>query len=652
MSTATDAIDGDLAVHPGAEQLDWAEANRAFMVAVIAALRASLERDDDERHDADEGDAVAAARALVPGGPALDALAAAFGLSPFERDIVALCAGVELDSGLRAACAARQGGQDAPTFSLAMSCLAGAHWSALAPGSPLRRWRFVEPGGDSLTTAPLRLDERVLHYLAGVDDVDRRLAGLVTPIRGASGATRSQCELAQHCAELWATRPDLVLALDGARERVRRVVALAALRVGAQAVTIPAAELPAQPAERETLARILEREAVLSSLLVLVDAGDVTDPGVRASVEALLEDLTGSVAVLTSEPLQTGDRACLRLDVRRPATAELVDVWRAAVGPLAAELEDDLPRLAANFDLDPPAIAAIAGAVGDREPRAAVWDACRIATRRRLDGLAHRVEARAGWEQLVLPDAARRALHELVLHVAHGSLVLEEWGFAARGARGLGAAALFCGPSGTGKTMAAEVLAAELRLDLYRVDLSAVVSKYIGETERNLRRLFDAAELSGAILLFDEADALFGKRSEVRDSHDRYANIEVSYLLQRMEDHNGLAILTTNDRSALDGAFLRRLRFVVEFPFPGQAARAQVWRRVFPPRVPTRGLDHDRLSRLNVAGGSIRNVALAAAFLAAAESEPVGMPHCALAARTECRKLGRPATSAEIGDWT
>jgi len=229
--------------------------------------------------------------------------------------------------------------------------------------------------------------------------------------------------------------------------------------------------------------------------------------------------------------------------------------------------------------------------------------------------------------------------------------VYEDWGFARSGSRGLGIAALFAGASGTGKTLAAEVLANELSLDLYKIDLSQVVSKYIGETEKNLRRVFDAAEGGGAVLLFDEADALFGKRTEVKDSHDRFANIEVSYLLQRMEAYRGLAILTTNQRQALDEAFLRRLRFVVEFPFPDEAERATIWGRVFPARVPTENLDERRLAQLAIPGANIRNVALSAAFLAADEDTGVRMEHLLRATHSEYAKLERPLTSAELEGW-
>ena len=282
---------------------------------------------------------------------------------------------------------------------------------------------------------------------------------------------------------------------------------------------------------------------------------------------------------------------------------------------------------------------------------ARLWEICCARTRPRLDDLAQRLRPVAAWDDLVLPEEQRRVLREITAQVRQRFKVYETWGFAAKGARGLGLSALFAGPSGTGKTMAAEALAAELQLDLYRIDLSAVVSKYIGETEKNLRRIFDAAEDSGVILLFDEADALFGKRSVVRDSHDRYANVEISYLLQRVEAYRGLAILTTNQKSAVDHAFLRRLRFVVQFPFPDAPQRAEIWRRIFPGATPTEGVEPLKLAALNVPGGNIRNVALNAAFLAADEGQPVRMTHLLRAARSECAKLEKPLTEAETKGW-
>ncbi len=321
-----------------------------------------------------------------------------------------------------------------------------------------------------------------------------------------------------------------------------------------------------------------------------------------------------------------------------------------ALGPLAQKLNGQIEVLTTQFDLDVQEIHAAgaelladASRMDEEVSGAALWDACRVQSRPRLDDLAQRIEPAAEWDDLVLPEAQRQILREVAAHVRQRTRVYEAWGFAAKGARGLGISALFAGASGTGKTMAAEVLANELRLDLYRIDLSQVVSKYIGETEKNLRRVFDAAEEGGAILLFDEADALFGKRSEVKDSHDRYANIEVSYLLQRMEAYRGLAILTTNMKGALDTAFMRRIRFVVQFPFPDAAQRAEIWRRVFPPDTPTEGLDTNRLARLNVTGGNIRNIALNAAFLAADAGEPVRMAHLLARRAQRVRQAGEAA---------
>jgi SpoVK/Ycf46/Vps4 family AAA+-type ATPase len=251
----------------------------------------------------------------------------------------------------------------------------------------------------------------------------------------------------------------------------------------------------------------------------------------------------------------------------------------------------------------------------------------------------------------VLPPDRVELLHAMVDQVRARRTVHEDWGFAARSSRGLGSTALFAGEPGTGKTMAAEVVAADLGLELLHVDLSAVVSKYIGETEKNLRRIFDRADQRGAILLFDEADALFGRRTDVRDSHDRYANIEVSYLLQRMEAYRGLAVLTTNARAALDRAFVRRLGFIVQFPFPDAGHRRLIWEGAFPDATPTRDLDPFRLASLAVSGGVIANIARAAAFRAAGRGGPVTMGDLAWAARAELGKSEQVPSPADLAGW-
>jgi SpoVK/Ycf46/Vps4 family AAA+-type ATPase len=248
---------------------------------------------------------------------------------------------------------------------------------------------------------------------------------------------------------------------------------------------------------------------------------------------------------------------------------------------------------------------------------------------------------RAGWEDLVLPQTVLAQLHALTASVRHRSTVLHDWGFARLSDRGLGTTALFAGDSGTGKTFAAEVIAADLDLDLVNVDLSQVVDKYLGETEKRLAKLFDAAEDGGMVLLFDEADALFGKRSQVKDSHDRYANVEVGYLLQRLESFAGLAILTTNARSALDQAFTRRISVIVDFSYPDRDARLQIWQRCLPEAVPRAELDLARLAEADLAGGGIAAAALQAAYLAADAGAPLGMEHLGQAVRWELAKSGR-----------
>ena len=304
-------------------------------------------------------------------------------------------------------------------------------------------------------------------------------------------------------------------------------------------------------------------------------------------------------------PQSIRSRATWQVRLEAPTREEMKGLWVSALEGHRALGENEIDRVASDFSLSPAALASVAEAARlttDADPQGALdlWDAARERARRDPGELARRVEPRARWDDLVLPERQKSLLRDIAAQVQNRWRVHDHWGFAQKSSRGLGLCALFIGQSGTGKTMAAEVLAGTLGLDLYQIDLSSVVSKYIGETEKNLRRLFDAAEGGGAVLFFDEADALFGKRSEVKDSHDRYANIEVSYLLQRMEAYRGLAILATNMKGALDHAFLRRIRFVVEFPFPDASDRA----RDLAPRVSRRHA-HER-ARLRAPGAASR----------------------------------------------
>ncbi|HWK89972.1 MAG TPA: ATP-binding protein, partial [Longimicrobium sp.] len=572
-------------------------------------------------------------------------------------DVVLLCAGVELDAGFDAAVRAASGG-GRPTFALALAALPGPHWSALTPGSPLRYWRLVEPGaGDSLASSPLRVDERVAHYLAGVDGVDERLHGIAAPLEASAVLPPSHQRAAERLEALWTghTVPAPLPFLSGdERAGKRGVAAAAAAALGLAAFRARAADVPAAAAERETLARLWEREAVLSGTVLLLEVEDGDGPEAQRAAVAFAERLRAPAAVSAREPLATTLRPAVRVPVDRPPPDEQRALWRGVLGERAASLNGALDPLVAQFRLGVREIAQAAaeGLPGDGEALGRrLWAACRAQARPRLDELAQHIDPAARWDDLVLPPEQARTLHQVADQVRHRTRVYETWGFGRGGARGLGVSALFAGPSGTGKTLAAEVVAAELELDLYRIDLSQVVSKYVGETEKNLRRVFDAAEEGGAVLLFDEADALFGKRSQVKDAHDRYANIEVSYLLQRMETYRGLAVLTTNLKDSLDEAFLRRLRFVVTFPFPDAAQREEIWRRAFPAAAPLQDVDPRKLARLSVTGGNIRNIALGAAFLAAGEDAPLRMDHLLAAARSELAKMERPVSAGEIAGW-
>lgn len=677
------------APHPSREELD-----QRYLVAAVGVLRARLEAlygvegADADRVEASR-DALRQAAAALQGPAPLDTLSATFGLSAFECDILLLCAGVELDGGFGDLCRVLTGGRGV-TFSLALS-LGGdeAHWSALTPGSALREWQLVEVDPqEGLTTAPLRIDERVLHHLTGLRYLDAELAGFVKPLEIPGGAgvevrvpshARAAAAIVRRVEEQ--AGRGLVQLAGPDEDGKRRVAGEAAARLGMGLYLLPAALLPRGAAELHRLTRLWEREAFFSQAALFVDAEELPagDPDRIGSLVAFLEGIRGLVFLATRERLPVRGATPFSLDVGRPTPAEQATLWRAALGEWGRSLNGEVERLTTHFDLDVQGIqgavrrldepvvrgagrADTAGVPGVGRPKGAIdvaagadtpagrlWNACRLQARPRLDHLARRIEPRVGWEALVLPELQMQTLRSIAAHVRHRATVHGSWGFEADSHRGTGISALFAGPSGTGKTMAAEVLAAELALDLYVIDLSQVVNKYIGETEKNLARVFDAAERGGAVLLFDEADALFGKRSEVKDSHDRYANIEVSYLLQRMESYRGLAILTTNMKSALDDAFLRRLRFVVTFPFPGVAQREEIWRRILPEKLPVGDLDFPRLARLTVAGGHIRNIALNAAFLAAEGGGVVEMDHLMAAARVEYAKLERPFTESEGG---
>lgn len=546
-------------------------------------------------------------------GPiALLVLSERFGLSRLELDLLCLIAAPELGPEAAAALAAHPLAQHGRATPALCTLVMGAEAApALAATALLRQGALIEAlPGSGLAQRLLVLPEAVAAALAGAPGPDPALIGALTPC---PPAPHPQAEALAHA--LLAARaldPAPVAHLASADPaEAAALCAAASARLGLRAAAVDPAALTIDPARA---AQLLNRDAVLTETAFLIPA---------SPEGCLIADRLHAPCLLWGiEPHR----------MQRPR-ASLAPTRMALLA--RAALADAEASHALGLAPDLPALIRARAAQG-------------------LDGLAQRIEPQAQWDDLVLPPAQLQQLRQLAACRRHGAQVLDDWGFRAKSARGLALTALFSGPSGTGKTMAAEILARDLCADsgalaLYRVDLAAVVSKYIGETKKNIGRIFDAAEDAGAVLLFDEGEAIFARRSaEVKDSHDRHANSETSYLLQRLESYAGIAIVTTNLRAAVDDAFLRRFRAVIDFPFPDAAQRALIWRAVLPEALPRAGIDFDALARLAVSGGFIRAIALTAAWLAAESGGPLTMAHLERAARQEYVKLGKPLSEAEL----
>ena len=625
--------------------------------------------------------------------PAPETIGRLFGLTPFERDVLLLCVALELDPAFERLFAYVQDDvtRKYATPHLAVALLAGpsaesgdrvssrdvvdrgrrealrAAHASFQPDAPLRRFCLVNVDAAPTPTGgllcPLQLDSRVVDYLRGVNRVDERVADVIQPVATAPLAP-SHDEIVDDVVRVLARSaggPRPPVNLVGARGAGKHVVAGAiADRLGLGCYVFDPSKVSAQAGERPSVRRLLEREVMLLQAALYIDGTghDRRDAVTTAVVTGLVEGLAPFFMLGSEEPWHT-DNEMLAIAVRKPDAREQRALWERMLGGTFGADGARLDQLVQQFDLGPTAIAQAVTRVrrgvsrgGERELTVdRLWDACRELTRRSLVDLGARLTSAHTWDDIVLPSDVLAQLREIADQVAHRFTVYETWGFGTRLTRGAGVTALFAGPSGTGKTMAAEVLANHLKLALYRIDLAGVVNKYIGETEKNLRRVFDAAEEGGVILFFDEADALFGKRTEVKDSHDRYANIEIDYLLQRMETYRGLAILATNRKTSLDRAFLRRLRFLVDFPIPDPRSRRAIWQKVFPASAPARNLDFDALSALEITGGNIRNVAVNGAFLAASAGADISMTHLVRAARREYTKIDKLATATEFGRY-
>jgi SpoVK/Ycf46/Vps4 family AAA+-type ATPase len=543
--------------------------------------------------------------------------------------------------------------------------------------APLLYWKlvhFIEDPSQPYPSLPgrfLRLDERLANYLLGSDEIDQKLIPWAghAPVCHAMPEPILPAEFKIRLAALFrGIRQSGILYFQGPPGIGKLEAARALCRDAGQGLLVIDVEAlaSADAATFDDVIRRAAREALLlGAALYCKGFGALLPDDKRPAREKLLTELRSldGLSFLAGEgawePSAHAGVPFIRIEFPRPAFAERLQIWASAL-PAAAEIHLDLEPIAAKFRLTGSQIRDAASTAGSlalwRDPEGAritaddLYGSCRLHSNQKLATLARKIKPRYGWDDIILPPDRSRHLREICNSVKHRVIVYEKWGFDNKLSLGKGLNILFAGPPGTGKTMAAEIMAGELGLDLYKIDLSSLVSKYIGETEKNLARIFSEAETSNAILFFDEADALFGKRSEVRDSHDRYANIEVGYLLQRMEEYEGVVILASNFRKNMDEAFVRRIHFTVEFPFPNEVDRRRIWESIWPKSAPLdAGVDLDLLAgRFELTGGSIKNIALAAAFLAAENGGVVNMPHLLHATRREYQKMGKVVGHAEF----
>ena len=572
-----------------AGQADWYARNAELMQRGFAWITALLTGGDA----AGTRTAFETARAELAASnemASLDRLGLSFGLAPFDLDVLLLAAALQLDTVASDALYARSRTRTADQL-LALQLLAAESAerrararSRLAADAPLRHFRFLrfQPA-----TGAFEIDERIAGLLLGNDETVPEIEQCVEDRDHGLVPERLNEVLDQLVARVDVSRPRV--GLVGPRRGARYAAAAAvARRFGLGLRTLRSRMMPADPSHRREFAGLLAREAAIGQYAVLIDAEETEG---RFVAEDLLHDFPAFLIVVASgrlDPAQPMPAAyCGPLEA-----ADRLSVWRQTLGPDAQRLGAEIEELAEHFALGPGEIARLARNAGP--DGASLWTGCRDLAGSGLAGLSERIVPRLGWDDIVLPPDVAAMMRAIEAQVRHKPGVLGRGGFGRSLTRGRGTTVLFAGQSGVGKTMAAEVLAHSLGLELHKVDLSSVVSKYIGETERNLKQVFDAAEAGGCVLFLDEADSLCGKRTEIKDSHDRYANIEISYLLQRMESFSGLAILATNLKSNLDHAFMRRLRYVVDIPYPDAAQRETIWRRAFPSGTETTALDYSR----------------------------------------------------------
>jgi hypothetical protein len=606
----------------------------------------------------------------------LNNLCALFSLSAFERQLVVLCIAMELDPDMPALCM-ELSQQPSPSMALALMCFDG-HCSAMAEDAPLAYFQLIELKRDnhSFARRSLAIGDWALFFLTGAPVLDPLLATVMhpikpleptlpTPLKNAEllGQARHYLDDSQAVVQLIATTHD----------DQRQVAALLANREGREIYEFSLYQVPLRADEQSTLMRRIAREVISRQCLILIDCQRLVASGeskadsyvLRNWLDCLLRGLPTAFLLCASEQIHLPQTKIHYQRLPALPNDEQLQLWQHCLQDNNTDaVQPTLLELTTQYNLTSAQVRSIARSAtidhstttaGDTSPenlQKTLWQHSREQSRQNLHGLAQVIPPQQlDWNDLILPENEKNRLQSIVSQARQRKRVYQQWGFAKQVPYGLGICALFAGGSGTGKTMAARLIASLLNLDLYHVDISSVVDKYIGETEKKLDTLFQAADNSGAVLLFDEADALFGKRAKVHDARDRYANTGVSFLLQRMERYAGLSILTTNMRSALDAAFTRRLRFIVQFPFPSEQEREKIWRCMIPATAPTEQIDFKKLARLVLAGGAIRNIVLQAAFMAAEAEQPITMQCLYEAVRQEYIKAEKTLDANLVKDW-
>ena len=592
------------------------------------------------------------ATAIVGPRTPLDRLRVAFGLSPTETRVLWTLAALELSPR----------NTTAPTIGLLEALVYRARRTheaiaeEMTDDGRLFAYSLAELGdAQSWLARPVRVARRVLELALGRVRLDVEVSRFATLVEQPPDGDQLLVERTarETVAEVLQRRHapiPLVAGPTGAGRNTLVLGACAALKKGA--LVVRAAALPRAPVELSRALAAAKREAVLFDSVLVVRNLDALSGDAERSIQDLvpiaadaLASHHGPVAVTAHRNVwpPTNRRAVVVVELGVPAEAARTELWLRALGD-----RDLATQAASRFRVTGGIIERVAATARELAgSRAVVLDDLRVGVRNQLDAdlatLGRRVEWQQTWADLVIPDDIRDELVELIARVRHRRHVLDDWGFARKVAKGVGISALFSGPPGTGKTMVAGLVAGELGLDLYQIDVSRMVSKWVGETEKNLARLFDAASAGHVVLLFDEADSLFAKRTEVKSSNDRYANLEVNYLLQRMEEFDGITILTTNLETSIDDAFKRRLAFRIKFPVPEISERAQLWRTMIPQEAQlASGIDFRSLAeRFEMTGGYIRNAVLRAAYLAAAEGSAIGMQHLQRAATLEYTAMGK-----------